>query len=113
MFLSHPILFSWLRRHSRGYSAISPNGSPINELFLGQGEAAWKLPWKIAHTISDRIRQLEDALAILQSTVSKKPHLLLDRELLKIKSSTAELHSAVEGEEHESPDHQEQAEESQ
>ncbi|EDR10343.1 uncharacterized protein LACBIDRAFT_317134 [Laccaria bicolor S238N-H82] len=66
----------------------------------------------MAHT-SDRIRQLEDALAILQSTVSKKPHLLLDRELLKIKSSTAELHSAVEGEEHESPDHQEQAEESQ
>lgn len=62
--------------------------------------------------MSDRIRQLEDALAILQSTVSKESHPLLDRELLKIKSSI-ELHSAVEGEEHESPDHQEQAEESQ
>lgn len=46
--------------------------------------------------MSDRIRQLEDALAILQSTVSGpsgEPHPLLHRDLLKIKSSI-ELHSA-------------------
>ncbi|PPQ92184.1 hypothetical protein CVT25_008958 [Psilocybe cyanescens] len=50
---------------------------------------------KIAH-MSDRIRQLEDALAILQSTVAGpggEPHPLLHRDLLKIKSSI-ELHSA-------------------
>lgn len=46
--------------------------------------------------MSDRIRQLEDALAILQSTVTNEAHPLLDRDLLKIKSSI-ELHSAVEG----------------
>ena len=46
--------------------------------------------------MSDRIRQLEDALAILQSTVAGpagEPHPLLQRDLLKIKSSI-ELHSA-------------------
>lgn len=46
--------------------------------------------------MSDRIRQLEDALAILQSTVTGpagEPHPLLQRDLLKIKSSI-ELHSA-------------------
>lgn len=51
---------------------------------------------KIA-TMSDRIRQLEDALALLQSTVSgSEPHPLLNRELLKIKSSL-ELHAASGG----------------
>jgi hypothetical protein len=54
-----------------------------------------KLHHKIA-TMSDRIRHLEDALAVLQSTVTNEPHPLLDRDLLKIKSSI-ELHSAVEG----------------
>jgi hypothetical protein len=44
--------------------------------------------------MSDRIRQLEDALAILQSTLTREPHPLLHRDLLKIKSSI-ELHSAV------------------
>lgn len=44
--------------------------------------------------MSDRIRQLEDAVAILQSTLSSEPHPLLSRELLKIKSSI-ELHAAV------------------
>lgn len=44
--------------------------------------------------MSDRIRQLEDAVAILQSTLSSEPHPLLARELLKIKSSI-ELHAAV------------------
>jgi hypothetical protein len=68
-----------------------------------------KLHTKISQ-MSDRIRQLEDALAILQSTQSADPHPLLDRELLKIKSSI-ELHSAVEGEHDGSQ--QEEAEESQ
>ena len=46
--------------------------------------------------MSDRIRQLEDALPILQSTVSVpggEPHPLLHYDLLKIKPSI-ELHSA-------------------
>ncbi|KAJ7777955.1 fungal-specific transcription factor domain-containing protein [Mycena maculata] len=82
----------------RGCSAICPNGS----LITGQGTRfvladTEKLHSKIA-TMSDRIRLLEDALAILQSTVTSEPHPLLNRELLKIKSSI-ELHSAVEGEE--------------
>jgi hypothetical protein len=47
--------------------------------------------------MSDRIRQLEDALAILQSTLTREPHPLLTRELLNIKSSL-ELHSAVDSE---------------
>ncbi|KAJ6591211.1 fungal-specific transcription factor domain-containing protein [Mycena vulgaris] len=80
----------------RGCSAICPNGS----LITGQGTRfvladTEKLHQKIG-TMSDRIRQLEDALAILQSTVTNDPHPLMDRELLKIKSSI-ELHSAVEG----------------
>ncbi|KAJ6588531.1 fungal-specific transcription factor domain-containing protein [Mycena capillaripes] len=86
----------------RGCSAICPNGS----LITGQGTRfvladTEKLHTKIA-TMSDRIRHLEDALAILQSTVTNEPHPLLDRELLKIKSSI-ELHSAVEGEENFNP----------
>ncbi|KIY49731.1 hypothetical protein FISHEDRAFT_7362, partial [Fistulina hepatica ATCC 64428] len=79
----------------RGCSAICPNGS----LITGQGTRfvladTEKLHQKIAQ-MSDRIRQLEDALAIAQSTISKDPHPLLKRELLKIKSSL-ELHSAIE-----------------
>lgn len=50
--------------------------------------------------MSDRIRLLEDALSILQSTSSTEVHPLLDRDLLKIKSSI-ELHAAVNGEENE------------
>lgn len=56
-----------------------------------------KLHDKIA-VMSDRIRLLEDALAIVQSTVTSEPHPLLSRDQLNIKSSL-ELHSAVEGEE--------------
>ncbi|KAJ7628705.1 fungal-specific transcription factor domain-containing protein [Roridomyces roridus] len=82
----------------RGCSAICPNGS----LITGQGTRfvladTEKLHTKIA-TMSDRIRDLENALAILQSSVTTEPHPLLDRELLKVKSAI-ELHSAVEGEE--------------
>ena len=46
--------------------------------------------------MSDRIRQLEDGLAILQSSVTREPHPLLANDLLKIKSGL-ELHSAAEG----------------
>ncbi|EDR10555.1 uncharacterized protein LACBIDRAFT_317114 [Laccaria bicolor S238N-H82] len=73
---------------SRLFCDISQRES--NHWSRDEGEAAWKLPWKIAHTISDRIRQLEDALAILQSTVSKEPHPLLDRELLKLNRDQVE-----------------------
>jgi hypothetical protein len=55
-----------------------------------------KLHRKIAQ-MSDRIRQLEDGLAVLQSTLTHDPHPLLHRDLLKIKSSI-ELHSAVDDE---------------
>ncbi|KAF8638366.1 hypothetical protein AX16_010513 [Volvariella volvacea WC 439] len=49
--------------------------------------------------MSDRIRNLEDALAILQATVAPgEPHPLLGRDLLRIKSSI-ELHSAVDADE--------------
>lgn len=67
---------------------------------------------KIAQ-MSDRIRQLEDALAILQSTLTGpngEPHPLLQRDLLKIKSSI-ELHSASgEGGPDENPDREGQGE---
>jgi hypothetical protein len=50
--------------------------------------------------MSDRIRQLEDALAVAHSSVTTEPHPLLSRDLMKIKSSL-ELHSAVEDQEKE------------
>lgn len=54
-----------------------------------------KLHSKIGN-MSDRIRQLEDALAILQTSVAPgETHPLLDRDLLRVKSSL-DLHSAVE-----------------
>lgn len=43
--------------------------------------------------MSERIRQLEDALGILQSSCGKSPHPLLREDLMKIKS-TIDLHSA-------------------
>ncbi|KAI0372583.1 hypothetical protein BV20DRAFT_1015373 [Pilatotrama ljubarskyi] len=46
--------------------------------------------------MSDRIRQLEDGLAILQSSVTREPHPLLSLDLLKIKSGL-ELHAATRG----------------
>ncbi|KAH9934548.1 uncharacterized protein BXZ73DRAFT_45830, partial [Epithele typhae] len=79
----------------RGCASICPNGS----LTTGQGTRfiladTDRLHQKIID-MSDRIRQLEDGLSILQSTVSREPHPLLSKELLKIKSSL-ELHSAAE-----------------
>jgi len=53
-----------------------------------------KLHLKIS-VMSDRIRRLEDALAVAQASISKDEHPLLGRELLNIKSSL-ELHSAAE-----------------
>ena len=53
-----------------------------------------RLHRKIAE-MSDRIRQLEDGLAILQSSATREPHPLLANGLLKIKSGL-ELHSASE-----------------
>ena len=44
--------------------------------------------------MSDRIRQLEDALSIMQSTTTREVHPLLRPDLLKIKSGL-ELHSAI------------------
>ncbi|KAF9011964.1 fungal-specific transcription factor domain-containing protein [Cyathus striatus] len=83
----------------RGCSAICPNGS----LITGQGTRfvladTEKLHAKIAQ-MSDRIRQLEDALAILWQSTNNgnlaEAHPLLSRDLLKVKSSI-ELHAAIE-----------------
>ena len=60
--------------------------------------------------MSDRIRLLEDALTILQSTVSSESHPLLDRDLLKIKSSI-ELHAAIQDAEGENLSKLEEADE--
>ncbi|KIJ63588.1 hypothetical protein HYDPIDRAFT_175933 [Hydnomerulius pinastri MD-312] len=79
----------------RGCSAICPNGS----LITGQGTRfvladTEKLHQKIAQ-MSDRIRQLEDALAMLQSSVVPgQQHPLLQREFLEVKS-IIDLHAAV------------------
>ncbi|KAH7921473.1 hypothetical protein BV22DRAFT_1038640 [Leucogyrophana mollusca] len=82
----------------RGCSAICPNGS----LITGQGTRfvladTEKLHQKIA-LMSDRIRQLEDALAILQQSVMPgEEHSLLQRDLLEVKS-IIDLHAAVDDE---------------
>ncbi|KAI0761390.1 fungal-specific transcription factor domain-containing protein [Trametes elegans] len=54
-----------------------------------------RLHRKIAE-MSDRIRTLEDALALLQSSVTRDPHPLLRTDLLGIKSGL-ELHAATRG----------------
>ncbi|KAG2159283.1 fungal-specific transcription factor domain-containing protein [Suillus bovinus] len=80
----------------RGCSAICPNGS----LTTGQGTRfvladTEKLHQKIAQ-MSDRIRQLEDALSIFQTSPGEQ-HPLLHRNLLDIKS-IIDLHAAVDEE---------------
>ncbi|KAG1872941.1 fungal-specific transcription factor domain-containing protein [Suillus subalutaceus] len=80
----------------RGCSAICPNGS----LTTGQGTRfvladTEKLHQKIAQ-MSDRIRQLEDALSISQTSPGEQ-HPLLHRDLLDIKS-IIDLHAAVDEE---------------
>ncbi|TFK25407.1 hypothetical protein FA15DRAFT_668474 [Coprinopsis marcescibilis] len=95
----------------RGCSAICPNGS----LITGQGTRfvladTEKLHSKISQ-MSDRIRQLEDALAVSHSTATKEAHPLLTRELLRVKSSI-ELHSAVDDDARETLPTQKEEEES-
>lgn len=106
---SHPHFYSCKRR---GCAAICPNGS----LITGQGtrsvatslcrtkDSLYANRFVLADTerlhqkiseMSDRIRQLEDALATLQSSLSSEPHPLLSRDLMNIKSSI-ELHAAIE-----------------
>ncbi|KAI6145257.1 fungal-specific transcription factor domain-containing protein [Pisolithus tinctorius] len=80
----------------RGCSAICPNGS----LITGQGTRFVLADTEQLHDkmsrMSDRIRHLEDALAILQSSVSPgEQHPLLSRDLLSVKSSI-ELYAAAE-----------------
>ncbi|KAI9458513.1 hypothetical protein HD554DRAFT_2029584 [Boletus coccyginus] len=81
----------------RGCSAICPNG--MCKLTTGQGTRfvladTEKLHEKIL-LMSDRIRQLEDALTVLQSSVTpREPHPLLHRDLLEVKS-IIDLHVAV------------------
>ncbi|KAI0088357.1 hypothetical protein BDY19DRAFT_891492 [Irpex rosettiformis] len=79
----------------RGCASICPNGS----LTTGQGTRhafiladTDRLHKKISE-MSDRIRQLEDALAIMQSSTTRETHPLLRADLLIIKSGL-ELHSA-------------------
>ena len=68
------------------------NKSDFSRFVLADTE---KLHDKI-NAMSDRIRQLEDALTVLQSTVSREPHPLLQKDLLQIKS-IIELHGAFSG----------------
>ncbi|KIP07741.1 hypothetical protein PHLGIDRAFT_127425 [Phlebiopsis gigantea 11061_1 CR5-6] len=80
----------------RGCESICPNGS----LTTGQGTRfiladTDRLHKKIAE-MSERIRQLEDALAILQSSTTCDEHPLLRVDLLSIKSGL-ELHAATNG----------------
>ncbi|KAF4603107.1 hypothetical protein EYR38_003512 [Pleurotus pulmonarius] len=79
---------------------------PCSRFVLADTE---KLHQKIGQ-MSDRIRQLEDALFVLQSSLSSETHPLLTRDLLQIKSSI-DLHSAVESQD--GPVEQEDVDESQ
>lgn len=65
------------------YHIIEECRAQIRRSFLANTE---QLHRKISE-MGQRIRQLEDALAILQSTVSTEPHPLLGDGLLSIKSS--------------------------
>ncbi|KAI5123792.1 hypothetical protein M0805_009087 [Coniferiporia weirii] len=69
----------------RGCASLCPNGS----LATGQGTrfvlAATDHLHRRISKMSERIRQLEDALAILQQHVSDEPHPLLRDELLSLK----------------------------
>ncbi|KAH8115272.1 hypothetical protein DFH11DRAFT_1588312 [Phellopilus nigrolimitatus] len=81
----------------RGCASLCPNGS----LSTGQGTrfvlaATDHLHRRIAK-MSERIRQLEDALAILQTSVTEEPHPLLRDELLSLKVDKSEEVVDVEG----------------
>ncbi|KAI0311789.1 fungal-specific transcription factor domain-containing protein [Amylostereum chailletii] len=86
----------------RGCSALCPNGS----LATGQGTrfviaATEHLHRRIAR-MSDRIRQLEDALAVLQGSNSKDPHPLLRDSLLVLDQDKLE-EAATESDDGEGP----------
>lgn len=55
------------------------------------------------YEMSNRIRQLEDALAILQSTVSDLRHPLLTEELLKVKFGSESINARQATSDDESP----------
>ncbi|KAF8904122.1 hypothetical protein CPB84DRAFT_1960943 [Gymnopilus junonius] len=71
----------------RGCGSLCPDGAltsgPGSRFILAGAE---QLHDKIFE-LSDRVRQLEDSLEVLQSQVSNQPHPLLATELLKIKTS--------------------------
>ncbi|KZP04803.1 hypothetical protein FIBSPDRAFT_940817 [Athelia psychrophila] len=72
----------------RGCSNVCPNGtstSADSSTLSSSLPGTEKLHRKISE-MGQRIRQLEDALAILQSSVSSEPHALLADKLLSIKS---------------------------
>ncbi|KAI0049518.1 hypothetical protein FA95DRAFT_1588235 [Auriscalpium vulgare] len=81
----------------RGCASICPNGS----LVTGQGTRFVLADTDRLHNkitdMSDRIRQLEDALALSHGHVSRDAHPLLQRDLLKVKS-IIDLHAAVDQE---------------
>ncbi|KAI0059946.1 hypothetical protein BV25DRAFT_1889043 [Artomyces pyxidatus] len=86
----------------RGCASICPNGS----LVTGQGTRFVLADTDRLHNkitdMSDRIRQLEDALALSHFNISRDPHPLLQRDLLKVKS-IIDLHAAVDQESEEAP----------
>lgn len=74
----------------RGCASLCPNGS----LATGQGTrfviaATEHLHRRIAR-MGDRIRQLEDALALLQASISKEPHPLLSENAIVIDADIAD-----------------------
>ncbi|KZP26825.1 hypothetical protein FIBSPDRAFT_819107 [Athelia psychrophila] len=72
----------------RGCSTVCPNGS----FTMGNGTRFVLADTEQLHRtiaeMSQRIRQLEDALAVLQSSISSGPHSLLRDDLLSIKYGT-------------------------
>lgn len=74
-----------------GCHSICPNGA----LSTGQGSRFVLANTRRLHTklldMSQRIRQLEDALQIAQATTSSHPHPLLSEDLLSIKSGVDDV----------------------
>ncbi|KAI0057395.1 hypothetical protein BV25DRAFT_1831235 [Artomyces pyxidatus] len=83
----------------RGCAALCPNGS----LATGQGTrfviAATEHLHRRITRMSDRIRQLEDALSVLQASHSKEPHPLLQGSFLALDREQDPEHEPESGEE--------------
>ncbi|KAF8895147.1 hypothetical protein BD779DRAFT_1608834 [Infundibulicybe gibba] len=82
----------------RGCGSLCPKTSPPGALTSGRGSRfilanTEQLHEKILQ-LSDRVRQLEDALSVLQSASSNQIHPLLSPDLLRIKNSQ-DLYSAA------------------